>query len=604
MSRSRRWTVGFVAVLTVLPWLVAGRLSLSIFLFIGLASLLAVGLTLLGGAAGQVSLGQAAFYGIGAYVSALTTLRMGLSPWVALPLSAGVAALVAFLVGAPILMLRGHYLALGTLALNIVVDVLIRNVQGLTGGPTGLTGIPPFRIAGTALAGDRIFYFATWSLVLLALWLGRNLIASRIGRALAAVRASEVVAGTLGINPSYYKARVFALSAALAGVAGSLYVHYLSFVSPSPFAFEYSIALLVMSVIGGINHLAGAVLGAGIVTLLREALRDIMPRFFRGGASAEYEIVVFGLLLAGVVILAPGGAWPFLLRLLRLESRQVTSPRPAPIEGGGADPPAASSIGPARPAGEVLLDVADLEKQFGGLMAVNGLSFQVRAGEIYAVIGPNGAGKTTAFNLISGILRLTGGTIRLSGARVDGLTAYHVAALGVARTFQTPRVFADLSVLDNVLVGMHRHLRAGFLPSMLHLARREEDAAAGLALDALRRVGLADQATLRAGALSFGGQRLLEVARALATRPRLLLLDEPASGLSAAERHGLVTLIRQIRAAGVTVLLVEHDVRLVMGLADRVLVLNYGERIAEDAPGEVQRDPRVIAAYLGEEEPA
>ncbi len=605
MSRSLRWTSGFVAVLAVLPWLVAGRLSLSIFLFIGLASLLAVGVTLLGGAAGQVSLGQAAFYGIGAYVSALTTMRLGLTPWVALPLSAGIAALVAFLIGAPILMLRGHYLALGTLALNIVIDVLIRNVQDLTGGPTGLTGIPPFRIAGTALAGDRIFYFATWGLVLLALWLGRNLVASRIGRALAAVRASEVVAGTLGINPSYYKARVFALSAALAGVAGSLYVHYLSFVSPSPFAFEYSIALLVMSVIGGIHHLPGAVLGAAIVTLLREALRDLMPRFFRGGASAEYEIVVFGLLLASVVILAPGGAWPLLVRLLRLEPPKSMVPRPAPIEGGaGTDVPRAISFGPARQACEVLLDVAAVEKHFGGLMAVNRLSFQVHAGEIYAVIGPNGAGKTTVFNLISSILRPTGGTIRLGGTRVDALPAYQVAAMGVARTFQTPRVFADLSVLDNVLVGMHRHLRAGFLPSMLHLARHEEGVAAGLALDGLRRVGLADQATLRASALPFGGQRLLEVARALVTRPRLLLLDEPASGLSAAERHGLVTLIRQIRAAGVTVLLVEHDVRLVMGLADRVLVLNYGERIAEDAPGEVQRDPRVIAAYLGEEESA
>ncbi len=601
VSRSRGWTLGFVALVVVLPALVAGRLSLSIFLFVGLASLLAIGLTLLGGGAGQVSLGQAAFYGIGAYVSAMTTLRLGLTPWIALPLSAAVAALIAFLVGAPILMLRGHYLALGTLALNIVVDVLIRNVQGLTGGPTGLTGIPPFRIGGTALTGDRFFYYAAWSITLLALWLGRNLIDSRIGRALAAVRASEVVAGTLGINPAYYKARVFALSAALAGIAGSLYVHYLSFVSPSPFAFEYSITLLLMSVLGGIGHLPGAVLGAGIVTLLRESLRDVMPRFFRGGASAEYEIVVFGLLLAGVVIFAPGGLWPFLVRRLRLEPRQPAIAHPAPIEGAGLDPPAAPSTGSGHAAGEVLLEVANLEKRFGGLMAVNRLSFQVRAGEIYAIIGPNGAGKTTAFNLISGVLRPTGGTIRLGGLRIDGLPAFRVAAMDVARTFQTPRVFAESSVLDNVLVGMHRHLRAGFAGSMFRLVRREEDAAAGLALQALRRVGLADQALLPAGTLSFGGQRLLEVARALAGRPRLLLLDEPASGLSAAERRGLVALIQQIRAAGVTVVLVEHDVRLVMGIADRVLVLNYGERIAEDAPGEVQRDPRVIAAYLGEE---
>ncbi len=600
--------IAFAAALFALPWIVAGRLSLFIFLFIGLSSLLAIGLTLLGGAAGQISLGQAAFYGIGAYTSALTTLRLGLSPWAAFPLSAVSAALVAFLLGAPIFMLRGHYLVLGTLGLNIIVDVLIRSLQDLTGGPTGLTGIPPFQIGETVLSGDRVFYFAVWFLVLLALWLGRNLIDSRIGRALAAVRASEVVAGTLGINPVYYKARVFAISGALAGLAGSLFVHYLSFVSPSPFAFEFSIAVLVMSVIGGIAYLPGAVLGAAVVTLLREFLRDVMPRFFRGGASAEYEIVVFGLLLAVVVVLAPGGAWPFVTRLLRLgPPRSRPTPSPA-VRGGafGSEGALGGTVVTGAPASprtdEVILRVERLEKRFGGLLAIHDLAFQVRAGEIYAVIGPNGAGKTTAFNLISGVLHPTGGFITLSGQRINGLPAYRIAAAGVARTFQTPRVFADLSVLDNVLVGMHRHLRAGFAPSMLRLAAGEEDAAATQALGVLRQVGLADHARDPAGALPFGRQRLLEVARALATRPHLLLLDEPASGLSAAERAALVVLIRQIRADGVTVLLVEHDVRLVMGLADRVLVLNHGERIAEDVPAQVQRDPQVIGAYLGEEQ--
>ncbi|MGH2627155.1 MAG: branched-chain amino acid ABC transporter permease, partial [Anaerolineales bacterium] len=311
MRRASLALAAFLAVVVALPWAVSGRISLSVFLFIGLNALIAVGLSLLGGQAGQISLGQAAFYGIGAYISAITTLRYGINPWIGMGLAIAGSALVAYVVGAPILILRGHFLVLGTLALNVIVDVLIRNLQTLTGGPSGLTGIPPLALGTVALRGDRVYYYLAWGAALAAVWLGGNLIASRVGRALAAVRASEVAAATLGINPAHYKARTFAISAAFAGLAGSLYVHYLSFVSPSPFVFEFSITLLVMSVLGGIAYLPGAVLGAAILTLLREGLRTVLPRFFRAGASAEYEIIVFGLLLAVVVIFSPGGLWPF-----------------------------------------------------------------------------------------------------------------------------------------------------------------------------------------------------------------------------------------------------------------------------------------------------
>lgn len=593
----RVWLLGFIVVLIITPALVTGRVSLGIFIFVGLFSLIVIGLTLLAGHAGQVSLGQAAFYGIGAYISAITTLRLGLPPVLGVMLAVTGAAFLAYLIGAPIFFLRGHFLVLGTLGLNIVVDVVIRNVQGLTGGPTGLTGIPPLSVGSTIIAGDRAYYYLIWTLVLVALWLGRNLIYSRIGRALAAIRASEVAAATLGINPAFYKARMLALSAAFAGLAGALYVHYLGFVSPSPFAFNFSIDLLVMSVLGGIAYLPGAVLGTAVLTVLREVLRTIMPRLLGTGASAEYEIVVFGLLLALVVVLAPGGIWHWLAAVLRLDAGESPAPLPKPLsrerkgvgEGGS---------------GATLLRVEKLQKRFGGILAVRALSFEVKQGEIYAIIGPNGAGKTTAFNLISGVLRPTSGEIVLRDRIITHLHPYDIAGLGVARTFQTPQVFSDFTVLNNVMMGLHRSLHTGFLGAMFGLGRREDARAASEAAGYLERVGMLDRAMDRAGALPFGAQRLLELSRALATQPALLLLDEPASGLSTTERRELVHLIRQIRESGVTVLLVEHDVSLVMGLADRVLVLNYGEQIAEGTPAQVRADPRVIGAYLGDDEVA
>lgn len=586
-----------VVALAVLPAAVAGRISLGVFVFIGLFSLIVIGLSLLAGQAGQVSLGQAAFYGLGAYVAAICTLRLGVAPWLALPLAAAGAALVAYLLGAPIFLLRGHFLVLGTLGLNIVVDVLVRNVQGLTGGPTGLTGIPPLSIGPVAIAGDLPYYYLVWTLVLIALWLGGNLVASSIGRALTAIRASEVATASLGINPAFYKTRVFAFSGALAGLAGALYVHYLGFVSPSPFAFNFSIELLVMSVLGGIFHLPGAVAGTAIVTGLREGLRTFVPRLLGSGASAEYEIIVFGLLLAAVVIFSPAGVWPHLAAWLRLESRRAVQRARIPSKG-VLEGSAGWSAGVAR---NTLLCVEGLQKRFGGLLAVQDLSLDVRAGECVAIIGPNGAGKTTAFNLISGMLRPTRGAVYLRDLRISGLPAFRVAALGVARTFQTPKVFPDLTVLENVMVGLHRTTRTGFVRAMFGLGRWEDIQLAASAGEYLHAVGLLDQANVQAGALPFGALRLVEIARALATKPMLLLLDEPASGLSAVERADLVGLLHLIRDSGVTVLLVEHDVALVMNVADRVLVLNFGQCIAEGPPSQIRNDPRVIAAYLGEE---
>ncbi len=601
---NRTWLLrgGGLLLLLLLPWVLRDRLSLTIPFVIGLHAVLAIGLTLLAGQAGQVSLGQAAFYGIGAYTAALLTVRLGWDPWIALGTAVLVAASLAFALGAPVMVLRGHYLVLGTLALNVVVEVVLRNWQSLTGGANGLSGVPPLHLGPLGeLRGTLPYYYLTWGLVLLSLWLSHNLLRSRVGRALAAIRASEVAAVTLGIAPARYKLQLFAYSAACAAVAGALYAYELRFVSPSPFGFELSIAVLVMSVLGGIQHLPGAILGATIVTLLRELLRSLLPQFFRGGASAEYEAVVYGLLLAAAVIAAPTGLWPLLTRWTRRPAPEPREPAehpvPQPLAQIPTDPPS-----PA-PSSDPVVEVRGMTKRFGGLVAVDDLSFTVHPGEVYALIGPNGAGKTTVLNLITGLLRPTAGTLSLFGSPIHTLPPERIASLGVARTFQTPRVVWELTVLDNVRLGMHLHLRAGFLTSLLSLNQGEEARSIHEAGALLERLGLAAHAREIAANLPFGSLRLLELARALALRPRLLLLDEPASGLSGEQRAELARLIREIREEGVTVVLVEHDVELVLQVADRVLVLHQGRSIAEGAPAYVRTHPEVISAYLGRSEP-
>ncbi|HEX6989356.1 MAG TPA: ATP-binding cassette domain-containing protein [Bacillota bacterium] len=618
-KRPFRWVpAAGLVVWAFLPWLLSGRLSLSIFIFIFLYATIAIGLNLLAGYAGQVSLGQAAFYGLGAYLTGILSVHAGWSPWLSFPAAVAGTALLAYGVGAPILMLRGHYLVVGTLGFNIIVTVLFRQLHDLTGGPSGLTGIPAFTLGGQALRGNLVYYYASGLLMLGAAWASANLIRSRFGRALQAIHASETAAESAAINPTRHKLLVFVWSAALAAAAGAMYAHYVTFISPSPFGFEFSVQLLMMAVIGGIASVPGAVLGAALAVLLREGLGGVVPLLV-GQSSAEYEIVVFGVLLAAVVILSPEGLWPRLVAWLAgitwavppsagEPSPGVTADpdpvRPLPGEAGDSASPPAVSRAPEHPtpATGPLLRVEGLTRRFGGLVAVRDLSFTVQPGEIFAIMGPNGAGKTTLFNMISGVLRPTAGRIELQGRRIDGLPAHRVARLGVARTFQTPRLFPLLTAVENVMVGLHQHQRAGFVASALRLTRNEERAARSRALAALAQVGGEELASQRVDALPFGALRMIELARALAARPRLLLLDEPASGLTGPERQELARLIRRVRDAGVAVVLVEHDVPFLMQLADRVLVVHHGEAIAQGLPEEVRRNPRVIAAYLGEEE--
>jgi len=608
-----------VALIALLPLGVHSRYYQSIAVIIGLHTIATVGLSLLMGYAGQVSLGHAAFYGLGAYVSAIASTQLGLNPWLALPTAAVITGGVAAGIGLPIFRLRGHFLAMATLGWGIIAYIVFNEMREVTGGPSGLTGIPNLQLLGVPLNTDVRYYYLVWAFALGVIFLSRNIVDSRVGRALRAIHGSESAAAALGVHTAHYKVAVFALSAVFASLAGSLYAHYLLFVNPPPFSFKFSIELLVMAMIGGLAHIWGALFGAALITILGESLRATIP-LLMGHASGEYEIIAFGLILMATMIALPEGLWPWLTatadRLNRGRKAENPGHVPGSVGDNGFAAPTASaregtqagrSISSLRGQGrhleppDPILEVERLSKAFAGLQALSHVSFVVHPREILAIIGPNGAGKTTLFNVIAGALPPSGGTVRFLGQPIQHLVSSRIATNGLVRTFQNVRLFANMTVRENVMVGLHHRTRAGMAAAALRLPweRTEERAIRSEAGRLLVMTGLGELGDLAAANLPFGQQRVVEVTRALAADPTILLLDEPGAGLSAGERERLRDLVRRIRASGVTVLLVEHDMDLVMDLADRIVVLNYGEKIAEGTPAEIQNNPEVVAAYLG-----
>jgi ABC-type branched-subunit amino acid transport system ATPase component/ABC-type branched-subunit amino acid transport system permease subunit len=586
MTKYLRYLIALalVAGWAAVPYLLPGRLS--IFVTILIYAPIVIGLSMLAGYAGQASLGQAAFFGTGAYVNGVLVSQYGANPWMAGIVAIAASGLLAYIVGGPVLMLRGHYLVIATLGFNIIVEVFAKQLRGLTGGNSGLPGITSLELG--AYEGDVFYYYAAGLLTIAAVLLSRNLIQSRFGRALQAIETSETAAATLSIRSAHYKNLVFVWSALLAGAAGVLYSGWVSFISPSTFGLSFSVVLLTMAVVGGIASIPGALLGTALLELLREELKNA-PGWL-GGGSPESEIVVFGVLLVLIVMFAPEGLWPKLSKLV-----------PAlPPTGGERSSEPGELVFDRGDESSAVLTTGGLTRRFGGLIAVKNVDLEAGPGRILAVIGPNGAGKTTLLNLMSGVLTPTAGHIGVAGRSVAGTPAHRIASRGVARSWQTPRLFSLLNVLNNVKVGVHRRGRAGLVRCALTLARSEEQRIEAQALAALDLVGILDKADNRVTSLSFGAQRLVELARALASGPRLLLLDEPASGLTTAERDQLVALIKRVRSEGVAVVLVEHNVDLVMNLADEILVLHHGEVLARGTPNEIKANPSVIAAYLGE----
>ncbi|NEW88413.1 ATP-binding cassette domain-containing protein [Rhodopseudomonas sp. WA056] len=577
----------FAAAMTALP-LIPGIPPFWIVLLdnIGLAALVAMGLVLLTGVGGLTSFGQAAFCGFGAYTTAYITTVYGLSPWLALPASLAVAGIAAVLLGLMTVRLSGHYLPLGTIAWGIALYYLFSKLDFL-GRNDGISRVPPLSIGPIDMYDPHSIYFVIWAMVLISAVLTMNLLDSRTGRAIRALRRGHVAAEAFGVQTARAKLLVFIYAAVLAGLSGWLYAHFQRNVNPTPFGPQAGIEYLFIAVVGGAGYVWGGVLGAAIVIILKEVLQGYLPLLF--GGQGQLEIIVFGILLVVLLQLAPGGVWPWLANLVPLKFR-----RTATGKAGGL--PARERVGSSA---APLLKVERARKQFGGVVAVNDVSFEVNAAEIVALIGPNGAGKSTTFNLITGILTTTGGRIEVHGKPVDNTPPQEVVKLGIARTFQHVKLVPDMTVLENVAIGAHLRGRSGAITSMLRFDRGDEAKLLAEAARQIERVGLGAEIDQLAGSLSLGQQRIVEIARALCADPELLLLDEPAAGLRHMEKQRLAALLRQLKDSGMSVLLVEHDMGFVMDLADRIVVLDFGTRIAEGTPDAIKTNPDVIKAYLG-----
>ena len=591
MSRATNLGLALAAALAImLVPLVPGMPPYLFDLFdnIGLAALVATGLVLLTGVGRLTSFGQAAFCGIGAYATALLTTKFGWSPWATLPVALSASALVALVLGAFTVRLSGHFLPLGTMAWGISLALLLGSFA-FAGAHSGIGAIPPLRLGTLALLAPGQIYFVIWAAVLLAVGLSHNLLQSRFGRSVRLLRHSAMAAAAFGIHPARVKLFIFVFAAMLAGLSGWLFAHDQRAINPSSFGIDAGIRYLFMAVVGGGGFIWGGVAGAAFVLILKDALEQVLPLV--SANPAQIEEICFGIILVAILQIAPDGLWPLMARL-----------RPAPLPDlAKLDPPPAPEAQPGTAEPVEMLRVTALGRKFGGLSAVDNVAFQVRSGEIVGLIGPNGAGKSTTFNMISGALPPTTGEIWLKGQRSDGSAPQAIAARGLARTFQHVKLVPEMSVLENVALGGHLAGKAGPLRALMRLDRAEERALMAQGRRQSLRVGLGNVIDRPAGTLALGQQRLVEVARALCNNPDVLLLDEPAAGLRLFEKQALAALLRELRAEGRAILLVEHDMGFVMELTDHIIVLEFGRKIAEGTPEAIRASPEVIRAYLGAE---
>ena len=611
---------------------------------------LALGLNVVVGFAGLLDLGYAAFFAIGAYFYGVLTsfqvlppwgagweplavlglvekinqggpdlVHFTLSFWLALPLAAAVAAFFGILFGAPTLRLRGDYLAIVTLGFGEIVPIVFRNADTITNGAAGLNGVQAPKLFGTSFGVDSTpYYYVGVGLIALLVFVSARLRDSRIGRAWMALREDETAAGAMGVNPVRFKLLAFAIGAAFAGMTGVFFVAKLQTATPEMFNFNVSSMLLVMVVLGGLGSVWGVVLGAVLLQLMQTLLLPQLTEWLHALGEAagsslllrvdmvQWTQLIFGVILILIMLFRRQGLVPAHREMGALSFEAQTA---GVTRGGFLHLDRAQRWDRT---GGVMLDVRDVSVRFGGLVALKEVSFQVPAGGVVAVIGPNGSGKSTLFNVITGMVRASGGSVTLMaegmeaggrGRELLGLPPHEILRRGVARTFQNIRVFPTLSVLDNILIGQHARLRTGVLGAVLRTpgVRREEAGANGAVLDIVDMFGnrLAPRVAQAVAGLSYANRRRVEIARALASRPQILLLDEPTAGMNPAETLELAEQIKSLHGLGLTVLIIEHKLDVVTQLADTVVVLDHGEKIAEGKPEEIRRNEQVLTAYLG-----
>ncbi|MCJ0766163.1 ABC transporter permease subunit [Variovorax terrae] len=583
-SRMNRERVILVAIsaLAVLLLSTASTYYVGLVAVVGVNAIVVIGLAFLM-ATGQMSLGHAAFVGLGAYSSALLTIRLGIPVVLAIPMATLLCASVGYVLAKLTLQLKGHYLPLATLAYGMAISVCFVGAIDLTGGASGLTGVKPLSIFGFAF-DTRTTAVLIWIVVALLVIGYTRVYRGRVGRAARALKSNRVMVSAFGVDVPATRTRIFVLSAALAGLAGTLYACYMQFLSPSTFSLNASINVLIMAVLGGVAGPLGAILGAAFFTVIELSAQYVIANVLE--LPGQVETMLFGAILIIMLLKWPNG----LLSWARIGERP-------PLE---ADPGhAASASHQKRPAAS--LEADNVTKKFGGLTALSEVSAAIPSGAITGLIGPNGAGKSTLFNVLTHVFPATSGSVTLNGKPLP-LTSQEVVRQGIARTFQHVQLVQELDVLQNVLIGGYINGKSGLFSAAFGLDKAEEATLTREALIALKRVGLLDVAHTKVSELPLGSQRLVEVARALMARPSLLLLDEPAAGLRAPEKERLSRLLQSLRDEdGMTVLIVEHDMELVMGCADYLFVLNFGTLLAQGSPTEVQCNPDVINAYLGTE---